>query len=116
MFLVSFRTRFWLRFAICSVCCCLLFTDVSVLVLLHWEFSYYFVLREIVMLRRYLSIMELRYLCLRVELVLIYLRSWMCVYSAYSLIICYNTFESIIVSAYFPTKIMMNEMIRFNHE
>lgn len=63
----------------CAVLFCylLVFTDVCVfLVLLLWEFSYYFVLREIVMLGRYLSIMELRYLCLRVELVLIYLRSW----------------------------------------
>lgn len=75
-----FRTRFGFV-CVVVVCQCLL---MFVLVLLHWEFSYYFVLREIVMLGRYLSIMELRYLCLRVELALIYLRSWKC--TEYSII------------------------------
>lgn len=91
MFLVSFRTRFGFVLVavvvVVVICWCLL---MFVLVLLLWEFSYYFVLREIVMLGRYLSIMELRYLCLRVELVLIYLRSWK------GTDIFFNTFESIV--------------------
>lgn len=77
-----FRTRFWFFFSllVCVCCCSCLFCLLVCLpkcfsffvprvlvccVLLLWEFSYYFVLREIVMLGRYLSIMELRYLCLQ---------------------------------------------------